>query len=173
MRISVLQPVLVLYSIAVIIFMFWLASAWALQRKTDGKPKGYRFVHMMSDASFGIYLIHPLLLTLALKWVVPVLSGPIALRVALTWLMVAIGSAILSMLLVRIPVLSYLVGRGWGIPRWRKVGAVVSDTTTRIAPETKSEMLPPSPVMVLTHHEMDLPDLTATSRTDTEEKVSR
>ena len=57
---SVLQPVLVLYSIAVIIFMFWLASAWALQRKADGKPKGYRFVHMMSDASFGIYLNSPL-----------------------------------------------------------------------------------------------------------------
>src|SRR5690348_16396269 len=37
----------------------------------EGHPRGYRFWHTLSDASFGIYLVHVFILTALLQWVVP------------------------------------------------------------------------------------------------------
>lgn len=110
---SVLQPVMVPYSVALIACFFWFLNRWASRAQQDGKPKGYRFWHALSDASFGVYLIHALILTALLKWVVPVMptAWPVALRVFLTWFITAGGAVLASVLLLRIPVLSRLVGR--------------------------------------------------------------
>jgi peptidoglycan/LPS O-acetylase OafA/YrhL len=171
---SVLQPILVPYSFVVTVFLFWLASVWALRLRADGKPKGYGFWHTLSDASFGIYLSHPMLLTITLTWILPDLSGPIALRVFLVWCITTAGSVALSLLLVRIPVLSYLVGRGWGLPWPRKAEAVArtSSTSTGHLPEIKRIALWPLPAMALIAHKMDLPGLTAVSQADSEDKLS-
>jgi hypothetical protein len=110
---SVLQPVMVFYSLAVILLAFWLACRWACRKKRDGHPRGYHIWHMLSDASFGVYLIHALLLTAILKWVVPAMPTvwPVAIRVFLTWF-ITVGSATgISVMLLNIPVLSRLVGR--------------------------------------------------------------
>jgi peptidoglycan/LPS O-acetylase OafA/YrhL len=79
----------------------------------EGHPKGYRFWHTLSDASFGIYLVHVFILTALLQWVVPLMpdAWPIALRVFLTWFLTAGGAAGISILLMKTPVLSHLVGR--------------------------------------------------------------
>jgi probable poly-beta-1,6-N-acetyl-D-glucosamine export protein len=157
---SVLQPMMTLYSPAVIVLLCWLACRWASrtnqlgtnpsrQRRSvaaeprhfandasasrathsgevkgvratrsggmqgEGHPKGYRFWHILSDASFGIYLVHPFILTALLRWGVPLMpeAWPVALRVFLTWFLTAGGATGISILLMKTPVLSHLVGR--------------------------------------------------------------
>jgi peptidoglycan/LPS O-acetylase OafA/YrhL len=104
---------MVFYSLAVIVCGFWLTCLWAKRRNQDGQPKGYRFWHLLSDASFGVYLIHAFLLTALLKWVVPAMPSiwPVAMRVFLTWFLAAGGATVVSVILLHIPILSRLVGR--------------------------------------------------------------
>ena len=110
---SVLQPVMVLYSLAVILFALWPACRWASHKHWDGHPRRYRIWQVLSDASFGVYLIHVLLLTAILKWVVPAMPAvwPVAVRVILTWFMTAGSATAVSVILLNIPLLSRLVGR--------------------------------------------------------------
>jgi peptidoglycan/LPS O-acetylase OafA/YrhL len=110
---SVLQPIMTFYSPTVIGLLGFLACCWATQTNQQGHPKGYRFWHTLSDASFGIYLVHVFILTALLQWVVPFMpeAWPVALRVFLTWFLTAGGAAGISILLMKTPVLSHLVGR--------------------------------------------------------------
>jgi peptidoglycan/LPS O-acetylase OafA/YrhL len=110
---SVLQPIMVFYSLAVILFALWLACRWASHKHREERPRGYRTWQVLSDASFGVYLIHVLFLTAILKWVVPIMPSvwPVAIRVILTWLMTAGSATAVSVMLLHIPVLSRLVGR--------------------------------------------------------------
>ncbi len=123
--ISVLQPAMVIYSVAVLGFLGWLACRWAAARTPAGVPRAARIWRTLADASFGIYLIHPLFLGASLTYLVPRLSGawPVALRVVIIWCVVASCTVLLSAILLRIPVLSRLVGRATPTPRplqvWR------------------------------------------------------
>ena len=110
---SVLQPIMVFYSPTVIVLLCWLACCWANTGIGRAHPKGYRFWHILSDASFGIYLVHVFILTALLQWVVPFMpeAWPVALRVFLTWFLTASGAAGISILLMKTPILSHLVGR--------------------------------------------------------------
>lgn len=110
---SVLQPMMTFYSPVVTVLLCWLACRWTIQADQQGHPKGYRFWRILSDASFGIYLLHAFILTALLRWVVPLMpeAWPVALRVFLTWFLTAGGAAVISILLVKTPVLSHLVGR--------------------------------------------------------------
>lgn len=118
---SVLQPIMAFYSLAVILFGLWLACLWASRKKQDGQPRGYHIWHMLSDASFGVYLIHALLLTAILKWVVPAMPTiwPVAMRVFLTWFMTVASASAITVLLLNIPILSRLVGREHAAQRKR------------------------------------------------------
>ncbi len=110
---SVLQPIMTFYSPAIIMLLCWLACRWASRTDQQGHPKGYRFWRILSDASFGIYLVHVFILTALLQWGVPLMpeAWPVALRVFLTWFLTAGGAAAITILLMKTPVLSYLVGR--------------------------------------------------------------
>lgn len=110
---SVLQPIMEFYSPTVIVLLCWLACRWANTDIGKAHPKGYRFWHILSDASFGIYLVHVFILTALLQWVVPFMpeAWPVALRVFLTWFLTAGGATAISILLMKTPVLSHLVGR--------------------------------------------------------------
>jgi len=110
---SVLQPMMTFYSPAIIMLLCWLACRWASRTDQQGHPKGYRFWRILSDASFGIYLVHVFILTALLQWGVPLMpeAWPVALRVFLTWFLTAGGAAAITILLMKTPVLSYLVGR--------------------------------------------------------------
>ena len=110
---SVLQPMMTLYSPTVIVLLGFLACRWANTDMGRAHPKGYRFWHILSDASFGIYLVHVFILTALLQRVVPLMpeAWPVALRVFLTWFLTAGGAAGISILLMKTPVLSHLVGR--------------------------------------------------------------
>src|SRR2546421_5125822 len=90
---SVLQPMMTFYSSTVIVLLCWLVCRWAMQTNQQGHPKGYRFWHTLSNASFGIYLVHVFILTALLQRVVPLMreACPVALRIFLTWFLTAGG----------------------------------------------------------------------------------
>ena len=104
----------------------------------EGHPKGYRFWRILSDASFGIYLVHVFILTALLQWVVPFMpeAWPVALRVFLTWFLTAGGAAGISILLMKTPVLSRLVGRS---AHWHSSGDAKS---RRATPGHKRALVP-------------------------------
>lgn len=110
---SVLQPIMVFYSLAIILFILWLVCSWTNKAPVQEKPRGYRFWHLLADAAFGVYLVHVLILNQLLQWLVPALptSWFEPFRVFLTWFLAAGGSMLISALLVKTPVLSRLVGR--------------------------------------------------------------
>src|SRR3989441_12624027 len=110
---SVLQPMMVFYSPVVIMLLCWLACRWASRTDRQGHPKGYRFWRILSDASFGIYLVHVFILTALLQWGVPLMpeAWPVALRVFLTWFLTAAGAAARTLLLLKKPLFSHPVGR--------------------------------------------------------------
>ncbi len=116
---SPVQPIILFYSIPAIIVMCWFACLWGARRdrRTD-TPPGYRFWKGLSEASFGIYLLHAAILTAVAKWLLPVmpLAWPGALRVFSVWLITAGVAAALSAALAHLPVLSRLVGRGRAMP---------------------------------------------------------
>lgn len=111
--IEVLQPAMVFYSISVIAFLYWFSYRPVINQAQPMKLKGQHFWRMLSNASFGIYLVHPLVLGLVLIWVIfPVDSWlPVVVCVGLTWLLTALGSAAWSILFLNLPLLSHLVGR--------------------------------------------------------------
>lgn len=119
---SVMQPMMIFYSVTVIFFILWLTCCWTSRSGRGQRPRGYRFWQMLSDASFGVYLIHALILSALLKWLVPILPASWfePARVFLTWLLAAGGSMAISILLTRIPVVSRLVGRS--VPLRKKRG---------------------------------------------------
>ncbi len=110
---SVLQPIMAFYSLAVILFSFWLVCRWASHKQQDKHPRGYHIWQVLADASFGVYLIHVLFLMAILKWVLPAMSAawPIAVRVFLTWFMTVGSATATTVILLYIPGLSRLVGR--------------------------------------------------------------
>lgn len=110
---SVFQPTMALYATTLSLLLFWIGAAWVARRSPGQPPPGYRGWRLLSDASFGIYLVHPLILVPVVNHLTPALpSGwPVAARVFLTWLIVAGGSVLLAIVLLYMPVGSRLVGR--------------------------------------------------------------
>jgi peptidoglycan/LPS O-acetylase OafA/YrhL len=110
---AVLQPSIGFFSLIVIVFAFWLAHRWAIATDEQGRPKNHHFWHTLSDASFGLYLIHALTLDMALRWMVPFLpvALPVVVRVLLTYLVTAGSGILLSIFFMKTPALSRLVGR--------------------------------------------------------------
>ena len=111
---TVFQPAVVIYSITVAFFAYWLACRWAARSGASGRPRAFPFWRMLSDASFGVYLVQPIFINLlVIQFVVPLMPQvwPVALQVFLVWLLSATGSVISSILLLHTPVLSRLVGR--------------------------------------------------------------
>jgi peptidoglycan/LPS O-acetylase OafA/YrhL len=116
--ISVLQPVMLFYSLGVIGFLWWVACRWARKEDKGQSPAGAPVWRLLADASFGVYLMHPLFITFALTH--PALVGPAEapepLRVLAVWLFAVVGSSFVSVLLLRTPILSRLVGRSTPLP---------------------------------------------------------
>ena len=111
---SVLQPAILFYSISIITLFSWLAGLWARRTDKAGHPKGYRFWQTLSNASFGVYLVHALFLNrVVITHIAPLMPSawPAALSVFLVWALTVSMSVIVSLLFLRIPIISRLVGR--------------------------------------------------------------
>lgn len=112
---SVLQPSMVFYSAATIFFLLWLACCWTSfkDQGQDENPRGYQIWRTLSDASYGVYLIHPFLMTVVLKQVIPTMpvTWHVAPRVFLGWLLTAGGTMLVTVIALHIPLVSRLFGR--------------------------------------------------------------
>jgi surface polysaccharide O-acyltransferase-like enzyme len=110
--ISVFQPVMPLYALAVSAFLYWIAYRWATSR-APLPPSGHRVWKLLSDTSFGIYLMHAYILNQAMVFLVPNLPGQWLepLRVALTWLVAAGVTVLLCSIMLWLPLFSRLIGR--------------------------------------------------------------
>ena len=95
------------------LLVFWRACWWARNADQKHPPKLFRLVRTLSDVSFGLYLLHVLVLNQVLHWVVPQMPAtwPVALRVMLADLVTLGSSLAISICLTRIPLISMLVGR--------------------------------------------------------------
>ena len=109
---AVLQPVMVLDSLGVIVLLAVVSCRWAVARPEH--PRAARVLAWCSSASFGVYLVHALVLdrVLALG-----LHGPDPELVpqpyasVLAWTLTAVGSVALVALLRRTPLSLPLTGR--------------------------------------------------------------
>jgi peptidoglycan/LPS O-acetylase OafA/YrhL len=109
---GVLQPVMVLYGTAVIFFFYWIAYRQVSRASRPTSLRWQRIWHNLSDAAFGMYLVHPLILGALVGLVMlAFMSWPAVVLLVLFWALTAAGSIASSLLLLRTPVLSRLVGR--------------------------------------------------------------
>ena len=144
--VEVLQPVMVFYSVSVIAFLYWLAYRAVRKYDQQRQSKGQRFWHTLSDASFGIFLVHPIVMSLVLFLVIAPLRSwlPGLVGVALTWLLTVVGAAAWSMLFLHLPLLSRLVGRERASGRLR-LRAQRGDSVGRAAQSRYTNQRSPAP----------------------------
>lgn len=109
---SVFQPVMVVFSLAMAVFLFWIGCRWAYAR-VGKKPRGAFIWGLLADAAFGIYLIHAYTLNLTLKHVGAHLPSwlPAPICVFLVWFIAAGSAATISSLALYVPGAARLVGR--------------------------------------------------------------
>ena len=106
----VTQPSILIYSVTIIAGLLALARRWCLaQTQRDPIHDRMPLWHALSDATFGVYLLHFALLVLVLhSW--PGISH-FAWAMPLAWAIVAGSAWALTLLLLQIPVACRLVGR--------------------------------------------------------------
>ncbi|MFI5272875.1 MAG: acyltransferase [Ktedonobacterales bacterium] len=136
--VDVLQPVMAPYTVGVIAALFGWA-VWRVAR--NGHPRSRRARRVwceLSDASFGIYLVHPLVLGAVIATLVPRLDAwPAAVVIAITWALAVAGATGASILLMHTPLLSRLVGRP-GPMSLRELAARMSSARHAAVPATPS-----------------------------------
>lgn len=122
---TVLQPSVVLYSIAIIAFIGWLAIHWARKR-----PFG-KFVHLLSDLSFGVFFVHIFILDLIMAYLFPLVPYhqiPLPfITIGVLILSFSISSAI-CYVFYKVPYLGWAIGRSKK-RKERTLVAIVAGTT--------------------------------------------
>lgn len=105
-----LQPAMVVAAISVVILLALIGDAWA-----GSKRAGVSFIRRGSEISFGIYLFHPVVLTLLCNAGLGNHTGhlPSALATALAVPGTAIGAVVVCLILRRSPLALPLIGRSW------------------------------------------------------------
>jgi peptidoglycan/LPS O-acetylase OafA/YrhL len=136
--IAVLQPIMAFYSLAVIALLYWLTYRRSLATKAAGSTRVEHIWRWLSDASFGLYLVHPLILAGLLDAVHLLAAWPVALLVVALWLLTVAPSLGLTFLLLQVPVLSRLVGRPAARPLpspAARAGAIGGTALRRLLPQ--------------------------------------
>lgn len=121
--VAVLQPMMAPYSLGAIAFMYWLSLTIAQSDARRGARRAGRVWHELSDAAFGVYLVHPIILGATMAVVTPRIRTmlPVGVTVAIAWTITAAGSVLVTIALLKLPVLSRLVGRAGptlALPGW-------------------------------------------------------
>ncbi len=107
---TVLQPIMIPYSVAIIVGSYlvpFALDAWGRvgRRITAGFKR-------FADNSFGIYLMHVFFISLFLKQVDPRVQMPLPLLMLVTWLVSLTVSFFITEIMAYLPLLGWLVGRG-------------------------------------------------------------
>jgi surface polysaccharide O-acyltransferase-like enzyme len=104
---SVLQPSVMIYSTIVIIFFSYLSTLWV--KKQSFMP----IIKMVSDASFGIFFVHVLILNLLVSYALPLISPvlPPLLTVSYITFATFFLSICVCVFIMKIPYLRWAIGR--------------------------------------------------------------
>jgi surface polysaccharide O-acyltransferase-like enzyme len=139
---SVFQPTMAFYAPAISLFLYWMSAVWAVRHKPEHAPSGFRFVSLLSEASFGIYLVHPLFLSPTVAHIAPALPAawPVSMRVFLLWIAVAGASVLASVALLRIPFLRLLVGKARPARTEEEAQRPPQRATAPLSPRTRERM---------------------------------
>ncbi|HUY78250.1 MAG TPA: acyltransferase [Ktedonobacterales bacterium] len=121
--IDVFQPGMAVYATALAVCFYWVAYRWSIHRAPQ-PPRASRFWALLSDVSFGIYLIHAYILIEVMQYVTPSLPlwAPEPLRVLFVWGLSVVSTVAICVALLYIPWASRLIGRPWALQRDRGVG---------------------------------------------------
>ena len=108
-----LQPVMVVCSASVVILLVLAGDAWS-----RGSRVGLRAIRRGSDISFGVYLLHPVVLTLLCNAGLGNQVGhlPSAAATALAVPATAVAAVGVCLILRRTPLALPLIGRSWVRP---------------------------------------------------------
>ncbi len=116
----VLQPIMIPYSLIVTVAIWYAGMKWAAARTHRHMRLFTAFVKTAAAASFGVFLIHPLVLHYVEVFVYTTHPSPVlrAVLLPLSILFVYGLAVALSSLVGRIPIISYIVGQKTDPPRW-------------------------------------------------------
>ena len=108
---GVLQPAMALSCLAAVLVVYMIGRRWA-----TGPRRGQHAIELLSDASFGIYLAHPLVLALLLDY-----AGfgnghqamPAVVATIVSYLITVSGATALTLVARKTPLSLALTGRPW------------------------------------------------------------
>ena len=108
---DVLQPAMALSSLAAVLVAYIVGRRWA-----NGPRRGRHWIELLSDASFGVYLAHPLVLALLLDY-----AGfgnghqamPAAASTVVSYAITVSGAIAITLAARRTPLSLALTGRPW------------------------------------------------------------
>lgn len=113
---AVLQPVMVPYSVAAVALLWMAGTRLFDHRPGAGRRLGQKIVVSVSEASFGIFLVHVMLLRTAFLRLTPGLIPSPAWRMAALWGATFAGSYLVARALMAVPGLSLVVGHAGPVP---------------------------------------------------------
>jgi peptidoglycan/LPS O-acetylase OafA/YrhL len=108
---QVLQPAMTFSCVAAVIVVYIIGARWAA-----GRRRHQRAIEVLSDASFGVYLAHPLVLQLLTDYAGFGNTGqarPPVVATILGYLITAAGATAISLVARRTPLSLALAGRPW------------------------------------------------------------
>lgn len=108
---QVIQPGMVFSCVAAVLVVYVIGSRWSA-----GPRRHQRLIELLSDASFGVYLAHPLILQLLLNYAGLGNQGqrlPPAVASIVAYVVTAGGATALSLAVRRTPLSLALSGRPW------------------------------------------------------------
>jgi len=110
---TVLQPIMIPYSLMVTVIALLLGCGWASRRLRMRWRHFSRFVKLASETSFGIFLVQPFPLMLMENTVRRITAPDWVLfcLIPFSVLFVYFSSMLIAFFLARVPILSYVVGR--------------------------------------------------------------
>ncbi len=108
---DVLQPAMTLSCLAAAIVVYMVGRRWA-----SGRRRGQHVIEVLSDASFGIYLSHPLVLALLLDYA-GFANGhqlmPDVVATVVSYAITVAGATVITLAARRTPLSLALTGRPW------------------------------------------------------------
>ena len=107
-----MQPLIVPYSIAVTFVMYYIIGSLVKKWKAKKEYKWLNFWVFISECSFGIYLIHPLVLNAIKTDGLPMIPFiPVWIQMILLWVLTSAITTGIVYLFMRIPYLKFTVGK--------------------------------------------------------------
>ena len=110
---SVLQPLMLLYTISVILLLAYGILSIGKKYGEEGRSKPYKLFHILTELAFGIYLLQGFFLNLGRR-ILLLFQWPhtmLPLATILLFLFTLLGSIALSFFFLCTPVLHYLIGK--------------------------------------------------------------